>query len=61
MIAWLRRLFTPPDAMSASWLKAQERDTSKIEYHGPSIAFPVKKRINEAASWQTRILKKKVG
>jgi len=59
---WLRRLFPPPDAMSASWLKAQEKsDAARIEYHGPSLRLPIDKQRNETAWRQTRILRKKVG
>ena len=59
MIAWLRRLFPPPDAMSASWLKAQDAKASRVEFDGVAIQWPIQKQKNESPLWNARKMKKR--
>jgi len=56
----LRRLVAPREAMSASWLKAQERDSSRIDFEGVSIRWPINK-LRDASSpiWNARKLKRR--
>lgn len=36
-----------PMQMSDTWLREQERLSSRIEYHGPRISFPIRKVAND--------------
>lgn len=49
-----------PLTMSAAWLREQQRLTSRIEFHGPSITWPIVKdegsglRVRTDREWASR-------
>ncbi len=45
------------ERVSDSWLKAQDRTADRVEYHGVSIQWPIKKAINESAKWNAKRLR----
>ena len=53
----LGKLFPGPDQVSAAWLKEQARLSSRIDFHGVRIQFPINKRRNESAQWNRHRLK----
>jgi hypothetical protein len=58
-LRWFFRRLTRTEAvMSAAWLQSQERLMQRIDYHGPSIQWPICKVQNDAAWRQTRKLKR---
>lgn len=42
-IAWRRWRLRRQSDMSARWFKEQDQQMSRVEYHGPTIAFPIRK------------------
>lgn len=40
-MTWLRRVWLrltqPTDRLSESWIRAQDRHMSRVEYHGPKV------------------------
>ncbi len=47
------------ERVSDSWLKAQDRTTDRVEYHGVSIQWPIRKQQNESPLWNARKMKRR--
>lgn len=45
-------------AVSDHWLRAYDRRQERIEFHGVRIRFPIRKRLNEAAQFNRRRLRR---
>lgn len=59
MLPRLRRWLRGPDVvMSQDWLKSQDRLMARVEHHGPSIQWPIKKVYNESPEWNARRLRR---
>ncbi len=43
-----RLLLRGADQMSSAWIAEQQRKSSRIDFQGVRIAFPIKKVINES-------------
>ena len=49
---WTRRR---EDVVSPRWLKEQQRLLSRVEFHGPSFRWPIRKLQNEARLGPRRV------
>ena len=49
----LRRWFsrTRADQVSAAWLADQQRQSLKVEYHGPAIRWPITRPAQQNGVW----------
>ncbi len=60
----VRRLWTAlcghsESRVSSAWLRSQDRLSSRVDYEGVSIRWPIQKTANESPLWQTRKLKRR--
>ena len=61
MIRHLIEWFTDrPATVSAEWLRESERKSSRVEFVGVRIQFPIRKLVNESGKWNARRLKRQV-
>ena len=56
---WHRLTADRPLAVSESWLRDQERRSTRVEFVGVRWSWPINKLRNDAAKWNTAKLKRR--
>ena len=55
---WLAWLLPSSDRVSTAWLRQADQRESRIEFHGVSFAWPIRKITNESPIWNKYRLRK---
>ena len=59
MLRWLLSIFVSrPVHVSNEWLSHHDRLSSRVDYHGPRLSFPIRKLANESSKWNARRLRR---